>query len=89
MYKVTNVNIISVIVLIKFVCVEKISNLWITSSSNVPYFLQYRQVLMKKICDIDSSVIDQNENSLCYMLLFGKENLNDSENSHSFNATTE
>ena len=37
---------------------------------------------MNKICDIDSSLIDQNENSLCYTLLFGKENMNESENTN-------
>ena len=44
---------------------------------------------MKKICDIGSSPIDQNENTLCYTLLFGKENMNDSENAHILNATIE
>ena len=42
---------------------------------------------MNKIRDIDSSLIDQNENSLCYTLLFGKENMNDSENIHILKAT--
>ena len=42
---------------------------------------------MNKIRDIDSSLIDQNENSLCYTLLFGKENMNDSENTHILKAT--
>ena len=43
---------------------------------------------MNKIRDIDSSLIDQNENSLCYTLLFGKENMNDdSESVHILNAT--
>ena len=63
----------------KFVCVGKISNLQTISSSNVSY----------KIRDIDSSLIDQNENSLCYTLLFGKENMNDSENTHILKATIE
>ena len=44
---------------------------------------------MNKIRDIDSSLIDQNESSLCYRLLFGKENMNDSENTHILNATIE
>ena len=44
---------------------------------------------MKKIRDIDSSLIDQNENSLCYTLLFGKENMNDSEKTHILQATIE
>ena len=42
---------------------------------------------MNKICDIDSSLIDQNENSLCYILLFGKEIMNDNEKSHILNTT--
>ena len=52
-------------------------------------FLNERQVLMNKICDIDSSLIDQNENSFCYTLLFGKENMNDSENTHILKAKIE
>ena len=44
---------------------------------------------MNKIRDIDSSLIDQNENSLCYTLLFGKENMNDSENTQILKATIE
>ena len=52
-------------------------------------FLNERQVLMNKIRDIDSSLIDQNENSLCYMLLFGKENMSDSENTHILKAVME
>ena len=44
---------------------------------------------MNKICDIYSSLIDQNENSLCYALLFGKKNMNDSENTHILKATIE
>ena len=47
------------------------------------------QVLMNKIRDIDSSLIDQNEKSLCYTLLFGKENMNDSENTHILEVTIE
>ena len=38
-------------------------------------FLNERQVLMNKIRNIDSSLIDQNKNSLCYTLLFGAENM--------------
>ena len=52
-------------------------------------FLNERQVLMNKIRDTDSLLIDQNENSLCYILPFGKENMNDSENSHILQATIE
>ena len=52
-------------------------------------FLNERQVLVNKIRDIDSSFIDQNENSLCYTLLIGKENMNDSENTHVLKETIE
>ena len=51
-------------------------------------FLQYslffkeRQVLMNKIRNIDISLTNQNEISLFYTLLFGKENMNDSEKPH-------
>ena len=44
---------------------------------------------MNKIRDIGSSLIDQNENSLCYTLLFGKENMNDGENTRILKATIE
>ena len=44
---------------------------------------------MNKIRNIDSSLIDQNENSLCCTLLFGKENINDSESTVILNATIE
>ena len=52
-------------------------------------FLNQRQVLMDKIRDIDSLIIDQNENSLCYTLLFGNENMDDSENTHVLKAAIE
>ena len=52
-------------------------------------FRKERQVLMNINCDIDSSLIDQNENYLCYSLLFGNENMNDSDNAHILNATIE
>ena len=52
-------------------------------------FLNERPVLMNKIRDIGSSLIDQNEKFLCYALLFGKENMNDSENTHILKATIE
>ena len=52
-------------------------------------FLNERQVLRNKIRDIDSSLTDQNENSLCYTLLLRKENMNDSENAHVLKATIE
>ena len=44
---------------------------------------------MNKIRDIGRSLIDQNENSLCYTLLFDKENMNDSENTHTLKASIE
>ena len=49
-------------------------------------FLNEGQVLMNKVRDTDSSLIDQNENSLCYTLPFGKENMNYRENTHILNA---
>ena len=52
-------------------------------------FLKERQVLMNINRDIDSSLVDQNENSLCYPLLFGNENMNDSDKAHILNATIE
>ena len=51
--------------------------------------LKERQVLMNKIRNIDSSLIDQNENYFCYTLLCGQENMNDSDNAHILNATIE
>ena len=53
------------------------------------FFLKEMQVFMNEICDIYSSLIDLNENSLCYTLLFGKDSMNDSENAHAVNATME
>ena len=44
---------------------------------------------MNKVCHIDSSFIDQNESYLCKTLLFGKENMNDSENTQILNAKIE
>ena len=44
---------------------------------------------MNKIRDIDSRLTNQNEISLFYTLLFGKENMNDSENPHILNVTIE
>ena len=52
-------------------------------------FLTERQVLKNKIRGIASSIIDQIQNSLCYILLFRKENMNDSENPQILNATIE
>ena len=56
---------------------------------NCSLFCKERQVLMNKIRDIDSSLIDQNEHSFCYTLRFGKENMNDSKNAHILNAAIE
>ena len=42
-------------------------------------FLKERQVFTNEIRDIDSSLTGQDENSLCYTLLLGKENMNNSE----------
>ena len=42
---------------------------------------------MNKIRDIDSSLVDQNENSLCNTLLLCKEKENDRDNAHILNAT--
>ena len=44
---------------------------------------------MNKIRDTDSLLIDQNENSLCFTLVFGKENMNDSENVRILSTTIE
>ena len=52
-------------------------------------FFNERQFFMNKIRDIDSSLIDQNENFVCYTLLFGQENMNDSENTDILKATRE
>ena len=49
-------------------------------------FVKERQVLRNKIRDIDSSLMDQNENTPCYTLLFVKENMNYSDNAHILNA---
>ena len=72
----------------KFVCGNDIesTNHFLLQCS---LLLNKKQVLMNKIRDIDSSLIDQNESSVCYTLLFGKENMNDSENTHIVKATIE
>ena len=49
-------------------------------------FLKERQILINKICDIDSSLINQNENSLCYTLLFYRDTMHDNIR-HIFNST--
>ena len=45
--------------------------------------------LMEKICGIEISILDQNENCLCYTLLFGSDKLNDVNNLNILNATIE
>ena len=94
-YGVTNFNIISVIVLMKFqwlfwwnLYVWKRKNRIYEPSPPTMFLIPYRKT-MEKICDVDSSLIGQNENSLYYALLFGKENMNDSKNAHILNATIE
>ena len=44
---------------------------------------------MKKICDVEISILDQNENCLCYTLFFGSDKLNDVKNLSRLNATVE
>ena len=62
---------------------------YIESTNQCSLFLKESQVLMNKIRDIDSSLTNQNEIFLFYTLPFGKENINNSENSHILNATLE
>ena len=71
----------------KFVCGKDIesTNHFLLQCS---LFLNEKRVLMNKIRDIDSSLIDQNESSLCYTLLFSEQN-NGSENTHILKATIE
>ena len=71
----------------KFLCVEKISNLQTISSSNVPYFLKKGKFSWIKFVKLTAHIIDQNENSLCYTLLFGKENMSGSKNAYIPHAT--
>ena len=80
--------IISESVLMKFVLVKDVESTthFILQCS---LFLKERQVHVNKIRDIDSSLIDQNKSPLCYALLFGNKNMNDSENAHIFNARIE
>ena len=70
------------IVFIKFGCMEK--NQFFLQFS---LFIKERQALVNKIRDIHSLLIDQNGNSLCYTLLFGKENMDEIKNAHFFEAT--
>ena len=52
-------------------------------------YIKDREVLMNKVRDIDSSLIDQNENYLCYTIFYVQENMNGNENAHIFNARME
>ena len=76
-------------------CLDEICICWEGIESTNPFLLQYslflkeRQVLINKIRDTGSSIIDQNENSVCYTHLFGKEKMNDSDNAHFLNETIE
>ena len=45
-----------------------------------PLYLSERQTLMEKIRDVEISILDQNENYLCYTLLFGSDKLSDFKN---------
>ena len=44
---------------------------------------------MEKICDVEISILDQNENCLSYTLFFGSNKLNDVKNLSRLNATVE
>ena len=44
---------------------------------------------MEKIRDFEISFLDQNENGLCYTLLFCSDKVNDAKNLCILNATTE
>ena len=78
----------SVTVFIKFLCEKNVesTNHFLLQCS---LFLLEKLVLMNKIRDIDSSLIEQNENFLCYTRFFGRKNMNDSDNAHILNAAIE
>ena len=44
---------------------------------------------MEKICDVEISILNKNENCLCYTLFFGSDKLNDVKNLSRLNATVE
>ena len=44
---------------------------------------------MEKICDVEISILDQNENCLSYTLFFSSDKLNDVKNLFRLNATVE
>ena len=52
-------------------------------------YLCKRQTLMEKICDVEISILDQNENCLSYTLFFSSDKLNDVKNLSRLNATVE
>ena len=54
-----------------------------------PLYLSERQTLMEKIHDVEISILDQNENYLCYALLFGCDKYNDFKNVSILSATIE
>ena len=76
------------IVLMKFVCVEKLSNLRNIFSSNVPYFLKKGKSSRIKFMILTAHLLTKMK-TLCYIFLFGKENMNVSKNAHILNATIE
>ena len=61
----------------------------VESTNHFPLYLSERQTLMEKICDVEISLLNQNENCLCYTLLFSNEKLNDVKNLCILNATIE
>ena len=56
-----------------FAFAKIISNLQIISSSNAYYI--YPKGKKEKICHVEISIPEQNENNLCYTLLFGSDKL--------------
>ena len=50
-------------------------------------YLSERQSLMEEIRNVEISILDQNENCLCYALLFGTDKLNDPKSVCILNAT--
>ena len=54
-----------------------------------PLYLSERQTLTEKIRDVEISILDQNENCLCYTLLFGSDKLSDFKNVCTLSANIE
>ena len=73
----------------KFVGVENKWNLRTNSSSSDPYFLQQDNSLSIKLVILVAHLLAKLKNLFCDILLFGKENMNDSKNVHIFNVTAE